>query len=230
MTHPRRILVVEDDESIMLGLRMSLESEGFEVHHASDGEMGLHYAEKETWDLIILDVMLPKLNGYEFLAKLRQRTVSVPVLMLSARSGDVDKVMGLDLGAEDYLTKPFSIAELLARIRVILRRKHPYATDQAKFSDVEINLATRNVLKKGQPVELTSTEFEILLQLLRAKGRILSRQQLLEGIYGVNHHGTVRTIDNFIAQLRSKLEDDPAQPKHLLTIRGVGYRLNPDSP
>ncbi|MCB9667096.1 MAG: response regulator transcription factor [Myxococcales bacterium] len=225
MNSSPRILVVEDDESILLGLRMSLEAEGFEVQHAADGEAGLEAVERGGFDLIILDVMLPKLNGYDLLARMRKHGLSVPVLMLSARTGDIDKVMGLDLGAEDYLTKPFSIAELLARIRVILRRQRPNV-DQVHFGDIEINLATHNVLKNGNPVDLTSTEFEILIQLFRSKGRILSRQHLLEGIHGVNHHGTLRTIDNFIAQLRSKLEDDPAQPRHILTIRGVGYRLS----
>lgn len=225
MTGHKRILIIEDDESILLGLRMSLEAEGFETHHATDGETGLVRTEESQWDLIILDVMLPKLNGYEFLSRLRKRGIAVPVLMLSARSGDVDKVMGLDLGAEDYITKPFSIAELLARIRVILRRQSANS-ERVEFEDIAIDLATHDVFKKGQPVDLTTTEFETLVLLLQAKGRILSRQQILDGIHGENHHGTVRTIDNFIAQLRSKLEDDPSHPKHLLTVRGVGYRLN----
>ncbi|QQR91535.1 MAG: response regulator transcription factor [Myxococcales bacterium] len=221
-----RVLVVEDDESIVLGLQMNLESEGYIVEKATDGMTGLDKASSEEWDLVILDIMLPKLNGYELLSRLRERKKVPPVLMLSARSGDIDKVMGLDLGAEDYMTKPFSIAELLARVRVILRRSKVAVSEATIcFGDIVIDVDTREVRKSGELVELTATEFDVLMLLWNVKGRILSRQQILDQLHGGSHHGTHRTVDNFVAQLRAKLEGDPSKPKHLLTIRGVGYRL-----
>jgi DNA-binding response OmpR family regulator len=222
----RRILVVEDDSSILLGLRMNLESDGYEVGVADDGEEGLRLARTERWDLIILDIMLPKVNGYEFLGTLRAERLSTPVLVLSARTGEVDKVMGLDLGAVDYMTKPFSVPELLARVRPGLRRGQPRPSEWS-FGDVAIDPDLRLVSKAGQEVLLTATEFRVLAALARAGGRPLSREQIFNTVWGPQHHGTPRTVDNFVAQLRAKLEDDPACPRHLVTVRGVGYRLAP---
>jgi len=226
----RRILVVEDDPSISLGLRMNLESEGYEVALAEDGEVGLTRA-MDGWDLLILDVMLPHLNGFEVLKALRARGVRTPVIMLSARNGEMDKVLGLELGAEDYVTKPFSLAELLARVRVALRRIVPeraparVATRAWKFGNVVVDPETREVRRSGELVEVTAKEFDILVTLLGVNGRVLSRQQIFETVWGPNHHGTTRTIDNFMAQLRGKLEDDGTAPRHLVTVRGVGYRI-----
>lgn len=230
----QRILVIEDDPSIALGLRMNLEAEGYEVVLADDGELGVAKAQAEHFDLILLDIMLPKQNGYEVLMAMRNNRMRTPVLVLSARSTEIDKVMGLELGAEDYITKPFSVAELLARVRVALRRgprpdgdgKGSTSQVQAwRFGDVEVNPATREVKKDGGLVDVTAKEFDVLAALIQAKGRVLSRQQIFDSVWGPNHHGTPRTIDNFVAQLRSKLEKDPQNPAHLMTVRGVGYRF-----
>lgn len=219
-----RVLVIEDDASILLGLRMSLEADGYEVGVAEDGELGLERARCEPWDLVILDLMLPKLNGFEVLGSMRAARISVPVLVLSARTGEVDKVMGLDLGAVDYVTKPFGLPELLARIRAALRRRDS-TPPRWSFGNVSIDPDTRQVRRDGLEVDLTATEFNVLCALVRAGGKALSREAIFVEVWGAGHHGTPRTIDNFMAQLRAKLEDDPTCPRHLLTVRGVGYRL-----
>jgi two-component system, OmpR family, alkaline phosphatase synthesis response regulator PhoP len=224
----KRILIVEDDESISLGLRMNLEAEGYDVQVAADGEDGLTRAVAGGTDLVILDVMLPKMNGFEVVRQLRAKQATVPIIMLSARGAEMDKVMGLELGAEDYITKPFGLAELLARVKAVLRRddlsrKRVEAIVQA--GELTIDSGTRLVSRGGAPVELTATEFDVLWCLVEAQGRVLSREEILTQVWGVGHHGTLRTIDNFLLQLRSKLEKDSAEPEHLLTVRGVGYRF-----
>jgi DNA-binding response OmpR family regulator len=231
---PRRILVIEDDPSISLGLRMNLGAEGYEVGLAEDGRAGLDRATGERWDVIILDIMLPKLNGFEVIKHLRSVGNDTPVLMLSAKSAETDKVMGLDLGAEDYITKPFGIAEVLARVKVALRRRPPAQAAVAptssnsavyRFGDIEVDPRTREVRRRGELVEMTATEFDILETLVLAGGSVLSRRQIFERVWGPNHHGTPRTIDNFVAQLRQKLEPDSERPQHIVTVRGIGYRL-----
>lgn len=220
-----RVLVVEDDPSIALGLRMNLETEGYDVAIAEDGVTGLERA-REGWDLVILDVMLPRMNGLEVVRTLRAEGHATPVLILSARSAEMDKVLGLELGAEDYVTKPFGLAELLARVRVAMRRrKVPPPGKRYLWEDIVIDPERRQITRGGAPVEVTAKEFDVLLVLIRAQGRVLSRDQIFEAVWGENHHGTTRTIDNFMAQLRHKLEVDPAEPKLLVTVRGVGYRL-----
>lgn len=223
----KRILIVEDDESITLGLRMNLEAEGYEVQVAMDGENGLELARAGEISLVILDVMLPKLNGFEILRTLRREGCTTPIVLLSARGAELDKVMGLELGAEDYITKPFSLAELLARVKAQLRRDAIARPGNRQISagDLSISPEGREVTRNGELVPLTATEFELLLCLVEAAGRVLSREQILRRVWGPSHHGTPRTIDNFMLQLRSKLEQDPADPKHLLTVRGVGYRF-----
>jgi len=222
-----RVLVVEDDTSILLGVRMSLEREGYEVGAAQDGEAGLQRARGERWDLIVLDVMLPRLNGYELLSSLRAAGDQTPVLMLSARTAEVDRILGLDLGADDYVTKPFSVGELMARVRSALRRGAPQGHERWRFGEVEVDWDTREVRRAGVVVDLTPTELNVLAALLRARGRVLSREQVLDTVWDPAHEATARTVDNFIAQLRAKLERDPAAPRHLLTVRGAGYRLAP---
>ena len=224
----RTILVIEDDPSITMGLELNLQAEGYRVILAHDGEDGLAKARQEEVDLLILDVMLPRLNGFEVLRMLRGEGSEIPVLMLSARGAEIDKVMGLELGAEDYVTKPFGVAELLARVRAILRREGKGRGGRGvvlRSGVLEINPDTRQVVRDGKEVELTATEFDVLLCLVEAKGRVLSREQIQAHVWGRNHHGTTRTVDNFLLQLRAKLEDDPAEPKHLVTVRGVGYRF-----
>ena len=228
MPDAKHILVIEDDESITLGLRMNLEAEGYRVSIAADGEDGLAKARREPVNLVILDVMLPKVNGFEILRTLRGEGHDVPIIMLSARGAEMDKVMGLELGAEDYITKPFSLAELFARVKAVLRRDamaRPGTRDVVRFGDLEVDAGTRQVLRDGTLVPLTNTEFQVLWCLVGAAGRVLSRQQILEQVWGPGHHGTLRTIDNFVLQLRNKLESDPAEPRHILTVRGVGYRF-----
>ena len=222
----KKILIVEDDESISLGLRMNLEAEGYAVFVAEDGDAGLdriHNA--DGLDLVILDVMLPRRNGFEVLRQLRAEGNVVPVIVLSARGAEMDKVMGLELGAEDYVTKPFGLAELLARVRAVLRRDaiaRPRTDEVVRTEDIEISTVTREVTKAGAVVPLTPTEFDILWCLVEAGGRVRSREQIKARVWGPGHHGTQRTIDNFLAQLRAKLEADPSEPRHLLTVRGVG--------
>lgn len=225
----RRVLVVEDDPSIMLGLRINLEAEGYTVLEAEDGERGLAMARGEQPDLIILDVMLPLLNGFQVLQALRREGHAMPIIVLSARTGEMDKVTGLELGAEDYVAKPFSLAELLARVKAALRRG-PRPVDVIhtvhEFSDVRVDVTARTVHKAGALVEMTATELDLLVCLIEARGAALSRDAIFARVWGPNHHGTPRTIDNFIQQLRAKLEPDAARPRHLVTVRGVGYRFD----
>ncbi len=228
VSEPKRILIIEDDESITLGLQMNLQAEGYEVDVAADGASGLQEALGQRHDLVVLDLMLPVVNGFEVLRRLRSKGVEVPVILLSARGTEGDKVMGLELGAEDYVTKPFGLAEFLARVKATLRRDaiaRPGRVQRSQFGGLEVDWDTREVLRDGVPVELTATEFDVLKCLVDASGRVLSRDQIKDLVWGPGHHGTKRTIDNFVLQLRSKLEADPSDPQHLLTVRGVGYRF-----
>lgn len=227
-----RVLVVEDDPSIAIGLRINLESEGYEVHVADDGERGLELARELEPHLIILDVMLPRRNGLEVLHQLRAEGRTTPIIILSAKSQEMDKVAGLELGAEDYVAKPFSLAELLARVRGSLRRslangrEHERAKSRFLFGDVEVDVLARTIKKKGEAVDVTATEFDVLYCLINERGRALSREDIFRRVWGPNHHGTPRTVDNFIQQLRAKLEDDPQEPVFIQTVRGVGYRFD----
>ncbi len=223
----RLVLVVEDDASIAMGLQINLEAEGYRVVTADDGERGLEAARTLLPDLIILDIMLPRLNGLEIVQVLRRGGFRMPIIILSARTGEIDKVTGLELGAEDYVAKPFSLAELLARVRAALRRANGggYEREAFTFSDVVVDVTARKVHKAGVLVDVTATEFDILYCLIKARGQALGRQAIFERVWGPNHHGTPRTIDNFMQQLRSKLEEDPQDPRHFMTVRGIGYRF-----
>lgn len=227
------MLVVEDDPSIAIGLRINLESEGYEVHVADDGERGLELARTLEPDLIVLDVMLPKRNGLEVLHELRAEGRTMPIIILSAKSAEMDKVAGLELGAEDYVAKPFSLAELLARVRGALRRGATASAGQGVaprarvgFGDVEVDVAARTIRRAGAVVEVTATEFDVLMCLVGERGRALSREDIFRRVWGPKHHGTPRTVDNFIQQLRAKLEVDPQEPVFIQTVRGVGYRFD----
>jgi DNA-binding response OmpR family regulator len=225
----KRVLVVEDDPSIAIGLRINLESEGYEVHVAEDGELALEMARSLDPDLLVLDVMLPKKNGLEVLNELRTEGRMMPIIILSAKAGEMDKVAGLELGAEDYVAKPFSLAELLARVRAALRRGTPATPDRRRgivFGDVEVDVAARNVKRAGELVEMTAREFDVLVCLMQERGRVLSRDDIFRRVWGPKHHGTPRTVDNFIQQLRAKLEVDPQEPAYIQTVRGVGYRFD----
>jgi DNA-binding response OmpR family regulator len=220
-----RILVVEDDGAIAFGVKKSLEFEGYEVTLATDGESGLSQAVDARPDLVILDIMLPRMNGFEICETLRKRKIDVPVIFLTAKSQDADKILGLDMGGDDYITKPFSIGELLARVKTVLRRAKGDDSEPVVFGDVEVDLAGQTVKLRGKPVSLTVKEFELLRFLILSQGKALPRETILNKVWGFNYYGTSRTIDNFINRLRQKIEEDPDRPRHLLTVRGVGYKF-----
>ena len=223
-TDRRRILVVEDDVSILSGLSINLKVEGYEVLQAQDGRTGLQRAADEHPDLLVLDVMLPEMNGYEVLKELRRRRMDVPVVMLSARGQEPDKILGLDLGADDYVVKPFGLQELLARIKAVLRRRYP-SGEVVTFGGSAVDLERKAVTRNGEPVDLTAQEYRLLAHLVENEGRIFNREELLSGAWGMDYEGTARTVDNVIRQLRMKLEDKPEEPRHFVTVRGLGYRF-----
>ncbi len=222
------ILVVEDDATLALGLELNLAAEGFAVGVARDGRAGLQAALEQGPDLIVLDLMLPHLDGFDVLAALRRQGRDMPVIILSARGQISDKITGLDLGADDYMTKPFSVRELAARIHAALRRV-PAGRDHRRvcFGDVEVDLDGRVVRRADEEVPLTRREFELLAFLLERPGRLQTRTRLLDAVWGWDYDGTERTVDNFIRRLRVKLEPVPTNPAHLLTVRGAGYRFDP---
>lgn len=223
----QRILVVEDDLAILTGLSMNLRIEGYEVLQAQDGRTGLAKAMDEAPDLMVLDIMLPELNGYELLKELRRRGRDTPVVMLSAKGQEMDKILGLNLGADDYVAKPFGLQELLARIKAVLRRRYPLTgIPPVTFGDVEVELVSRTVSRAGKPVELTAQEFKLLAHFLAHPGRTFTREELLSGAWGFDYEGSARTVDNFVRQLRLKFEPDPEDPRHFLTVRGLGYRFD----
>jgi two-component system, OmpR family, alkaline phosphatase synthesis response regulator PhoP len=226
MTEERpRVLVVEDDLSILTGVSMNLRFEGYEVLQAQDGARALELAVQESPDLIVLDVMLPQMNGYEVLRELRGRGLRTPVLVLSAKGLERDKVLGLDLGADDYVVKPFGVAELMARVKAVLRRRWGEDGEVIRFGEVAVDLNNKKVSLAGEAVELTAQEFRLLVQLVSNPGRTFSREQLLSGAWGLDYEGTPRTVDTFVRQLRQKLEPDPDEPRYILTARGLGYRF-----
>jgi DNA-binding response OmpR family regulator len=225
-----RILIIEDNEDLAFGLRATLEFEGHAVDVAPDGRTGLELIAASTPDLVLLDLMLPDQDGYEVLSRLRKDGDRTPVLVLTARSEETDVVMGFDRGADDYVTKPFSTAELLARVRALLRRVGgPTARDRLRverFGDVEVNPASGTVLRDGESVTLAPKEFDLLVALLRRAGAVASRKELLAEVWAyANPRVETRTVDVHIAELRRKLEVDPANPRHILTVRKKGYRL-----
>jgi two-component system alkaline phosphatase synthesis response regulator PhoP len=227
-----RILVVEDQRDLALGLRANLEVEQYVVDVAQTGEEALRIAGERKPDLVILDIMLPGMDGYEVLAKLRAMRLDAPVLMLTARAEEVDKVRGFRTGADDYVTKPFGVMELLVRIQALLRRGPPRdeapgrsAGQVVRVGDVEVDIEGHMVRRNGEEVSLTPKAFELLLALHRKQGKVASRHELLRDIWGYASSVTTRTVDAHVAELRRKLEKDPADPKHILTVWKVGYRL-----
>ncbi len=222
-----RVLVVEDDAAILQGLTDILEAESYDVSTAMDGEAGYAILERDEPDLVILDLMLPKLSGYEVCQRARSEGMTVPILMLTAKSTESDRVIGLDLGADDYVTKPFSIRELLARVRALLRRGQ-YADalpDELEFDDLVVDFRSFEARKGGEVLNLTRKEFGTLRFLAGRRGDAVYRHELLREVWNYKRHPTTRTVDNHIASLRSKIEKDPSDPRHLLTVYGVGYKL-----
>jgi DNA-binding response OmpR family regulator len=222
-----RILVVEDDGAILRGLRDNLVAESYVVATAADGAEGYRLSREGPPDLIILDLMLPKMSGYEICRKLRAEGSRVPILMLTARGEETDRVLGLDLGADDYVTKPFSVRELLARVRAILRRADPEnaGLNHLTFGDVVVDFPQFEARRAGQLVEMTPKEFGVLRYLAARAGKVVGRQELLEEVWGYDSYPTTRTVDNHVASLRAKFEQEPAEPRHLLTVHGVGYKF-----
>jgi DNA-binding response OmpR family regulator len=246
MTHPwqpdrngdgvveRSILIIEDNESLALGLRTSLEVEGYRVDCVTDGNEGLDWLSRHDPDLIVLDLMLPGLNGFEVLRRYRSQGGAAAVLILSARDQEVDKVQGFRIGADDYVVKPVGVLELLARVGAIIRRAgagkigtvdQGSRTAQHHFSNVVVNLRTRTVQRAGAPVELSPMEFDFLAYLIESGGEIVSRETLMQQVWHYTLGVTSRTVDQHVARLRNKLEPDPAQPRHLITVRKAGYRF-----
>ncbi len=227
----KRVLVVEDNADLAYGLRNNLEIEGYKVDVAGDGTRGLALARTAGPDLIILDLMLPGMDGFRVLRALRDEGRRLPILVLTARGEEGDKVRGLRLGADDYVTKPFGVLELLARVEALFRRAGAAAVTPAtlaereRFGDVEVVPSSRAVLRQGKAVTLTPKEYDLLIALLRRQGAVASRTELLTEVWGYRASVLSRTVDTHVAELRSKLEQDAAQPKHILTVRKAGYRL-----
>jgi len=222
-----KILIVEDEPNMVAGLRDNFEFEGYQVLTAPDGVAGLERALSESPDIVILDVMMPRMSGLDVCKQLKARKPSMPIIMLTARGQEVDKVVGLELGADDYVTKPFSIRELLARVKAVLRRAGtvPKQGEKFAFGEVEVNLRSCQVSRKGKALEFSSKEFELLKYFLNHPGETLSRDRLLEDVWGYDRFPTTRTVDAHIVRLRQKVEPKPEDPRFILTVHGTGYKF-----
>lgn len=223
----KRILVVEDDPTILQGLKISLEEENYSVIEACDGLKGYNIAKKEKPDLIVLDLLLPGMSGLEICRALRGEGNTTPILMLTSRKEEIDKLIGFETGADDYMTKPFSVRELNARLRAILKRGTNLDNNisEFKFGNVYVDIKKHEILKKKKPVTLSETELKVLVFLIKHEGEVITRDQLLDQVWGYETFPTTRTVDNYILALRKKLEDDPSNPKNILTVPKGGYRF-----
>lgn len=222
-----RILIVEDEPAMVAGLRDNFEYEGYEVISAPDGGAGLERALADHPDLVVLDVMMPRMSGLDVCKQLKAKQPSLPIIMLTARGQEIDKVVGLELGADDYVTKPFSVRELMARVKAVLRRVSPPANapEVYRFSDVEVNIRSNEVRRSGEPVELSSKEFALLVYFVSHPAETLSRDRLLNAVWGYENYPNTRTVDTHIVHLRQKLEPNPEEPRLILTVHGVGYKF-----
>jgi DNA-binding response OmpR family regulator len=222
-----KILIVEDEPDMALGLKDNFEFEGYEVHTAGDGALGLERARALKPDLVVLDIMLPKMSGLEVCKTLRSEGFEKPIVMLTARGQEIDKVVGLELGADDYVTKPFSIRELLARVRAILRRAEGTKRRlmRYRFEDVELDFETYRGTKAGVALDMSPREFELLRYLIERKGETVTREKLLEDVWGYESYPSTRTVDTHIAKVRAKIGDSGSEPRHILTIHGSGYKF-----
>jgi DNA-binding response OmpR family regulator len=225
----KRILIIEDDSSILKGLQAGLAQEHYDIQTATDGEAGYERASEESFDLILLDLMLPAKNGLEICRDLRKTGINTPIIMLTSKKEEIDKVLGLEIGADDYVTKPFSLRELDARMKAVLRRFEQGAKkhDTYAFDDIRINFIKFEAFKKDALLKLSSREFEILRFFIDHEGELVTRDMLLDEVWGYDIFPTTRTVDNYILNLRKKIEDDPAHPKHLLTVYKAGYKFRP---
>ena len=218
------IAIIEDDESVRRSLTLNLELEGFKVVTAADGEQGILLVNETRPDLILLDVMMPKKDGLQACKEIRGAGISTPLILLTARSAEVDKVLGLDLGADDYLAKPFGMLELIARVKALLRRTQTTKeVDEVKFDDVVIDFKAYRAARADQPLELSAREYRLLRYLVAKRGSVVTRDELLDEVWGYNSYPSTRTVDNHIARLRQKIEDNVEEPRHILTVHGVGY-------
>jgi len=227
LTMKTRILIVEDEPAMVAGLRDNFEYEGYDVISAADGVQGLDRALAEHPDLVVLDVMMPRMSGLDVCKQLKAKRPSLPIIMLTARGQEIDKVVGLELGADDYVTKPFSIRELMARVKAVLRRVSPPSTppEVYRFSDVEVNVRSNEVRRAGEPVELSAKEFALLTYFVAHPAETLSRDRLLDAVWGYESYPNTRTVDTHILHLRQKLESNPEEPRLFLTVHGSGYKF-----
>lgn len=225
----KRILVIEDEPDMQSGIKDNLEFEGYEVDTASDGKEGLQKLLSNNFDLVLLDVMLPHISGFDVCKKARHENNDTPIIFLTAKGEEIDKVIGLESGGDDYLTKPFSLRELLARVKAVLRRTEKQgsvtASQLIEIGKLSVDFSTYTATVEGQQVKMTSKEFEILQYLLKHKNATISRDSLLDNVWGYDFQPTARTIDNFILKLRQKIEDNPNDPQIIITVHGMGYRL-----
>jgi len=221
-----RILVVEDEPDIALGLKDDLTRQGYDVVTVADGDSAIRRASSEAWDLILLDVMLPKIDGFEVCRELRRLRIRTPIILLTAKVQEAEKVLGLELGADDYVTKPFSPRELRARIKAVLRRIDDGSMGVERFGDIEVDFRRCELRRQGAVVDFSSLEFKLLAAFIRNRGRVLSRDQLLDAAWGSGVHVTDRAVDNHVVDLRRKIEPDPAQPRYIISVRGMGYRFD----
>ena len=222
-----RILIIEDEPAMVTGLRDNFEYEGYDVISAEDGVAGLERALADDPDLVVLDVMMPRMSGLDVCKQLKSKRPSLPIIMLTARGQEIDKVVGLELGADDYVTKPFSVRELMARVKAVLRRVSPPAgtPEVYRFGDVEVNIRSNEVRRAGTPVELSAKEFALLVYFLSHPAETLSRDRLLDAVWGYENYPSTRTVDTHILHLRQKLEPDPEEPRLILTVHGSGYKF-----
>ena len=222
-----RILIVEDEPAMVAGLRDNFEYEGYDVISAGDGVAGLDRALADKPDLVVLDVMMPRMSGLDVCKQLKVKRPALPIIMLTARGQEIDKVVGLELGADDYVTKPFSIRELMARVKAVLRRVSPQssAAELYRFSDVEVNIRSNEVRRAGEPVDLSAKEFALLAYFLSNPAETLSRDRLLDAVWGYENYPNTRTVDTHIVHLRQKLEPNPEEPRFILTVHGSGYKF-----
>jgi DNA-binding response OmpR family regulator len=223
----KRILIIEDDPAIRAGIKEAFTTEGYSVSEAETGTKGFELASNNNFDLIILDLILPGKDGIEICKDLRSSGVKTPIVMVTSRKEEIDKILGLEIGADDYVTKPFSIRELLARVKALIRRStyEPGNIEEVAFADLNINFKRQEMLKGINPVRLSATEYRILHYFIDHEGEVISRDKFLDEVWGYDSYPTTRTVDNYILSLRKKIEDDPANPKHLVTVHKVGYKF-----
>lgn len=223
----KKILIIEDDPAIRIGIKETFLSEGYSIEEADTGDIGFKIAQKSKFDLIILDLILPGKDGIEICKDLRNNGVKTPIIMVTSRKEEIDKILGLEIGADDYVTKPFSVRELVARVKALIRRStyEPGEIEEFTFADIKINFLNQEIFKGTNSVKLSATEFRILHYFIDHKGEVISRDKFLDEVWGYDSYPTTRTVDNYILSLRKKIEEDPANPKHLLTVHTVGYKF-----